>query len=1225
MDKRIFVKKREQYGQEAVDLRDSLNREFALELKKVEVYVIYDVYGIDEPTFELAKQSVFSEVMIDEVFDEVNLQEASYFAYEVLPAQYDQRADSAMQAIALLNQNSTVLVRSGKLVTFDKALTKAQLEQVEKYLVNPIEARKKDLSILEFSLDSTPKPLKDLTGFTTYNDDELLALKQELSLAMNLEDLRFTQDYFASEHRDPTETEIYVLDCYWSDHCRHTTFETVLDDVTIESALFQEEMQEAFDRYLAVREELGSTHKPITLMDMASIIGKYHVRVLKDEHIEVSEEINACSFFTTINNKGKQERWLIQFKNETHNHPSEIEPFGGASTCIGGAIRDPLSGRSYVYQAMRVSGSGNVLQKREETLANKLPQVTISKGTAHGNSSYGNQIGLATTYVRELYDDSYVAKHMEVGAVVGAVKEGDYKRSSLVAGDIVVMIGGRTGRDGIQGASGSSVEHTSDSLETAASQVQKGNAPEERKLQRLFRRPEITTLIKKCNDFGAGGVCVAIGELAEGIEIHLDKVLVKYKGLNPTELAISESQERMAVAIDKKDYDAFVQACEEENIEYAHVATITNRRRLEMYYETQKVVDMGADFLATAGVRQHATATLVDNCAENPFVHKPVTKKAVLEELASLNVTCQKGLAQKFDSSIGVTTVLMPFAGKHQLTPVQASVQALPTLHSTSDTATILTYGFIPKISHYSPFLSAIYAVLESVAKVYAVGGNKDSLYFSFQEYFEKLGKDSQKWGKVTQALLGSVYAQQEIGRPSIGGKDSMSGTFNHLNVVETLISFACTPVKIADVITPELKTVGNKLYYVPVVRDEKGFPNIQATLASYEQVHQLIKEKKVVSAYVQEEGSLVASLVKMAVGNGLGFTLEKEHALDFDVASLVLESTEELPFELVGHVCKNTDIVVNGIQLDYEELYQAYTNTLNEIYPLYQNTEKGLVENIVTENKQRFVYPEFVENVQVVIPVFPGTNCEYDSQRAFIEAGATAKTVVIRNQKAGDIESSVQEFVTAIKESHIIMFPGGFSSGDEPDGSAKFIVNFLKNEDVKAAIHEHLAAKKLILGICNGFQALIKSGLLPYGEIRELQPSDLTLYRNDSYAHISTTAFTRVANTNSPWTQDLTIGEMHEVVFSHGEGRLVGDSLEQFKHLAAFQYCDFDGNATLNGKFNPNGSQLAIEGLVSENGLILGKMGHSERYYETLYKTNTIHKKQDIFTNGVNYFKGGK
>ena len=689
-NKRIFVKKRNGYNKEELQLRDNLNLEFNLGLDSVELYVIYDVFNIDEETYELAKTSVFSEIVVDEVFEDIELNDGKYFAYEVLPAQYDQRADSAKESIRLLNSKSKATVRSGKLVLFNKELTDEQLELVESYLVNPIEARKKDLSILDFTLDSTPKPLKDLAGFLEFDKDALLGLKKEFSLAMNIEDLVFIQDYFKKEGRVPTETEIYVLDCYWSDHCRHTTFETVLDEVKIESELFQKEMQDAFDYYLNVRDELNRNDKPITLMDMASIIGKYHVKVLKDENIEVSEEINACSFFTTIENNGEKERWLIQFKNETHNHPSEIEPFGGASTCIGGAIRDPLSGRSYVYQAMRISGSGNVLQKREDTLKHKLPQVDIAKGTAHGNSSYGNQIGLATTFVRELYDDSYVAKHMEVGAVVGAVKDGDYKRETLVDGDIVVMIGGRTGRDGIQGASGSSVEHTNDSLNTMSSQVQKGNAPEERKLQRLFRKPEVTRLIKKCNDFGAGGVCVAIGELSDGIEIHLEKVLTKYQGLNATELATSESQERMAVAIDKKDYETFIRECEKENIEYAHVANVTNRRRLEMYYNDEKVVDMSADFLETSGVRQKSTVTMKDNTAANPFLNKEVTRENILSELGELNVTCQKGLAQKFDSSIGVTTVLMPFAGKHKLTPVQASVQALPTLHTTSDTATIL-------------------------------------------------------------------------------------------------------------------------------------------------------------------------------------------------------------------------------------------------------------------------------------------------------------------------------------------------------------------------------------------------------------------------------------------------------------------------------------------------------------------------------------------------------
>ncbi|OOR99251.1 phosphoribosylformylglycinamidine synthase [Haemophilus paracuniculus] len=1219
MNKRIFVRKKADYRQESEGLRQGLNQAYQLGLNQLDSYIIYDIYQISEQTYQQAKTSVFSEVMVDEVFENLDLVEGKYFAYETLPAQYDQRADSAMQSIRLLDTQSQAVVRSGKVIVFDKALTAEQLAKVSQYLVNPIEAREKDMQSLAFSMDSTPKPLKDLTGFNAFSEAELTALKAEMSLAMPLEDMQFIQQYFRSEQRDPTETEIYVLDCYWSDHCRHTTFETVLDSIEIQSALFRQEMQSAFEDYLAFRQGLNS-EKPITLMDMASVVGKYHRNVLQDSTIEVSEEINACSFFTTIENNGKPEQWLIQFKNETHNHPSEIEPFGGASTCIGGAIRDPLSGRSYVYQAMRVSGSGNILQKREDTLAHKLPQVEISTGTAKGNSSYGNQIGLATTYVKELYDDSYVAKHMEVGAVVGAVKVGDFKRESPASGDIVILIGGRTGRDGIQGASGSSVVHTNDSLETASSQVQKGNPIEERKLQRLFRNPAVTRLIKKCNDFGAGGVCVAIGELAEGIEIHLDKVQVKYQGLNATELATSESQERMAVVIDPKDYDQFVAECIKENIEYAHVATITDRRRLEMFYFGEKVVDMGADFLATSGVRQHANAVLVDNAAANPFQPKPFSKSALLAELASLNVACQKGMAQQFDSSIGATTVLMPFAGKHQLTPVQASVQALPTLYSTSDTATILTYGFIPAISHYSPFLSSIYAVLESLAKVYAVGGNKESLYFSFQEYFEKLGKDPHKWGKVTQALLGSIYAQKAIGCPSIGGKDSMSGTFNDLNVVETLISFACTPVKIADVITPELKKAGNKLYFVPVVKDERGYPDVAKTVANYEQIHQLIKQQAVVSVYVLEQASLAASLVKMAIGTDLGFTIQSENALDFAPASLVLEATGDLPFELIGEVSDRFQI--NGENFTRGEIENAYLQTFEAIYPLYQNTNKGNCENLAAQGKTKRYYPEFVENVKVVIPVFPGTNCEYDSEKAFRDVGASTQTVLIRNKREGDIEQSIDELVQAIETAHIIMFPGGFSSGDEPDGSAKFIVNVLKNAKVKQAIHQHLAQQKLILGICNGFQALIKSGLLPYGEIRDLDDNDLTLYHNDSHRHISTTARTRVANTNSPWTQGFELNQIHEVIFSHGEGKLVGVDVEKFKHLTAFQYCDFDGNASEHGKFNPNGSHYAIEGLISENGLILGKMGHSERYGTGLYKTHTISDRQDIFKNGVAYFQ---
>lgn len=1222
MDKRIFVKKRDGYNKEALDLKYNLNIEYNLGIKDLELYIIYDIYNINEKTYELAKNSVFSEVMIDEVVEDIILQDGRYFAYETLPAQYDQRADSAVQCVSLLDNNSKITVRSGKLIIFDRVLNQDEMDKVKKYLVNPIESRVKDLSILSFSMSSEMKKMKDLKGFSSFSKDELIDLKNKMSLAMNIEDLIFIQDYFKNEGRTPTETEIYVLDCYWSDHCRHTTFETVLDDIKIESELFQKEMQSAFDIYLNVRKELNIT-KPITLMDMASIFGKYHKRVLNDKNIEVSEEINACSFFTDIENNGKIEKWLIQFKNETHNHPTEIEPFGGASTCVGGAIRDPLSGRSYVYQAMRVTGCGNILQKREETLKHKLPQVDISTKATSGYSSYGNQIGLATTYVKELYDDSYVAKHMEVGAVVGAVKYGDFKRETPVKDDIVILIGGRTGRDGIQGASGSSLIHTNDSLETASSQVQKGNAIEERKIQRLFRKPEVTKLIKKCNDFGAGGVCVAIGELSDGIEIHLDKVLLKYEGLNPTEIATSESQERMAIVISPNDYEIFIKECEKENIEYSKVATITDRRRLEMYYYDDKVMDLSADFLATSGVRQHSKATLCDNDGSNPFENKIVSKENVLNELSSLNVACQKGIAQRFDASIGATTVLMPFSGKNQLTPVQAGIQALPTIHSTSDTATILSYGFIPKISHYSPFLSSIYAVLESVAKVYAVGGDKSNLYFSFQEYFEKLGKDSKKWGKVTQSLLGTIYAQNEIGCPSIGGKDSMSGTFNDLNVVETLISFACTPVKIKNVISPELKTIGNYIYYIPIVKNSKGYPEIKETLKSYELINEFIKSGKILSAYVQEEGSVVSSLVKMAVGNGLGFTVNKENILNFDPASIVVESNCELPFKKIGMVSE--EISINGIKFDYDEIYNAYTKTLNKIYPLYQNLDCGNCENLSNDKNEKKYYKEYIENVNVLIPIFPGTNCEYDVEKAFIDAGTTTKTVIFRNKKEDDIEKSIEELVNGIKDAHIIMIPGGFSSGDEPDGSAKFIVNVLKNEKVKDAIHKHLDDKKLILGICNGFQALIKSGLIPYGRIKSLTEDDLTLYRNDSYHHISTSAITRVANLNSPWTQDFEIGQLHEIMFSHGEGKLVGNNIEKFKDLCAFQYCDFEGNASSNGKFNPNGSLYAIEGMISEDGLVLGKMGHSERYGTGLYKNKTIKGIQNIFRNGVNYFKGEK
>ena len=1223
MDKRIFVRKREQYRQEEEKLVEELFRSLSIPVKSAAIYQIYDVYSIEEEVLKRAEQSVFSEVMVNEVFEELPLQEGFYFAYETLPAQFDQRADSAMQCIRLLDTESKAFVRSGTLIVFDRALSPLELEKISKYLVNPIESREKDMSLLSFSPDAERKEMRDMSGFRRLSTEALAALKTEMNLSLLMEDLLFIQEFYRREERDPSETELYVLDCYWSDHCRHTTFETVLDKISVESEHFQKEMEEALQEYLSLRKELG-TEKPVTLMDMATIVGKYHRIILKDQTVEVSSENNACSFFTTVPHDGKEEQWLIQFKNETHNHPTEIEPFGGASTCIGGAIRDPLSGRSFVYQAMRISGAGNILKGREKTLPNKLPQAEISKKAMQGYSSYGNQIGLATSFVRELYDDSYVAKHMEVGAVVGASPVENVRRELPAPGDIVVLIGGRTGRDGIQGASGSSVVHTSASLHTMASQVQKGNAPEERKIQRLFRRPEVSRLIKKCNDFGAGGVAVAIGEISPGMEIHLDKVLLKYQGLNATEIAISESQERMAVVVSEKDYASFVKACEEENIEYAHVATVTDKNRLEMFMGKEKVVDLKASFLETSGVRQHREAVLRDHPEENPFLHKSFHKEQAVQELSEKNVASQKGLATNFDSSIGATTVVMPFTGKEELTPVQASVHALPTLGFDSDVATVLTYGFIPKISHYSPFLSALYSVLLSVAKVYAVGGDRKTLYLSCQEYFEKLGTDKKKWGMATEALLGALHAERALGISAIGGKDSMSGTFNDLHVVETLISFACSTVKVDQVLTPELKNCGNTLYFLPVVKDEKGFPNIAETVAQYDLLHGYILEKKVCSVYVLEEGSAFSALYKMAVGNDLGFHVTMEELSDFQPGSMVIEArVTDLPFRKIGTV--EEDILANGEPLDKETLRRAYTGTFEKLYPEYVNLEKGNCENLSKETEREFFSPEKVEQVKVLIPVFPGTNCEYDSARAFQKEGAEVETVIIRNKREHDLKESMEEFVEKLKGAHILMFVGGFSSGDEPDGSAKFIVNFLRNEKVKEAVHSHLKKKRLILGICNGFQALLKSGLLPYGEIRDLTEEDLTLYHNDCMHHVSTTAFTRVANTNSAWTRHFRLGEMHDVVFSHGEGKLVGKSIEKWKHLAAFQYADFDGNASLNGKFNPNGSLYGIEGMVSEDGLILGKMGHSERYGEGLYRNRRIPNPQNLFYSGIQYFKGAK
>ena len=1228
MDKRVFVEKKPGFQLEAAGMLKDLNENLNLHLSGLRVVLIYDVFNIAEEDLEKAQKTVFTEAMVDDLV-EPDLKGKCILAIETLPGQYDQRADSAMQCVRLLNPKSECVITTGKVIIFNEQLSAEDLTRVEHYVVNPIETRIKNMDVMEIDQNVEVTPLEVFEGFNDMDEDDIHQFVADKGLAMSDEDLKMVQDYFKDEEkRIPTETEVRVLDTYWSDHCRHTTFETELTRIEFTTELFNEQIQDAFDRYLEMRAATGRTEKPITLMDMATINSRYLRSLGKCDDVEVSDEINACSVFVPVDHDGETETWLLQFKNETHNHPTEIEPFGGASTCIGGAIRDPLSGRSYVYQAMRITGSGDVFTPLAKTIPGKLPQRIISKKSAHGNSSYGNQIGLPTTYVRELYDEGYVAKHMEVGAVVGAVKAENVKRLKPEKGDVIILLGGKTGRDGIGGATGSSKEHTTTSLEKCASEVQKGNAPEERKIQRLFRNPECTALIKKCNDFGAGGVSVAIGELADGLDIDLDKVRTKYAGLNATEVAISESQERMAVVVAKADEQKFMELAAAENLEAYVVATVTDTNRLVMTFNGQKVVDISRDFINTSGARQKAVADIATLKGDSPFVSKPLTHENILNTLKDVNVACQKGLGEMFDASIGSTTVLMPYGGKTQLTPTQASVQKLPLMDGKTTTCSILAYGFIPAIMKYSCFVGAMDSVLISMAKTVAAGGSLEHVYFSFQEYFEKLNKVPAKWGKVSEALLGTINVLDHFDKCAIGGKDSMSGTFNDYHVPPTLISFACSTADTKKIVSPELKQTGHLLgVYLPHI-NEAGYPDLDSYKQIFVDVEKKTQAGLIHSAYVVEEGGILSALFKMSFGNRLSFRLDTNvDLLKLVPGAIVVESDnmfEDEHYHQLG-VVNVGPYIVNGITLHEHDVLNAYTSTFDDIYPRTSVEEKK-AQNVSSTTHKTFKASKTVDEVKVLVPVFPGTNCEYDTKRAFEEEGASVEVFVFRNLDEQAILDSIDELADKIKGVQILAFPGGFSSGDEPDGSAKFIVNVLQNAKIKAAIKEFRANDGLILGICNGFQALIKSGLLPYGDIRTLDDSDCTLYRNDINRHISTIVTTRVASDNSPWLCGMEVGSTHSIPVSHGEGKFVC-SEEHLQTLIengqiAFQYCGEDGNAAVNPLGNVNGSTWAIEGIVSEDGHVLGKMGHSERYCEDVFRNIPGNKKQSIFRNGVQYFK---
>ena len=1242
---RIFVEKYPEFQVEAASLKAELNENLQLDLQSLRLLNVYDLFGFTPELLEKSRYSVFGEIVTDKVSDECDLTGTRYIAVEYLPGQFDQRAASAVDCVHLIDPKADVRIKSSKLIILSGDTDDATIAKIKHYYINAVESREKDLSKLTDAESAAVKPVPVLDGFTKMTDADLEPFCRKMGLAMNADDLREVVKYFTEEGRDPNETELRILDTYWSDHCRHTTFTTELEEIGVEESFMKEDIDGTLNLYLKMRKELGREHKGLNLMDMATIGGRYLRKAGLLDDMEVSEENNACSIYVDVDVDGRLEKWLLMFKNETHNHPTEIEPFGGAATCLGGAIRDPLSGRSYVYQAMRVTGAGDIYKPVAETLQGKLPQCVITKKAAHGYSSYGNQIGLATTHVREIYDEGYTAKRLEVGAVVGAVKADKVRRESPKPGDVVLMLGGRTGRDGIGGATGSSKEHTEESLETCGSEVQKGNAPEERKLQRLFRRPEVTKLIKKSNDFGAGGVSVAIGELTDGLDIYLDRVPVKYNGLNATELAISESQERMSVVVEAKDEAEFMEYCHSENIEVTHVADVTDTERMRMFYGDKIVADLQRKFIDSAGAKHFAKAEIAAVEEKNPFCRKvegETLKEKLLNNLSDANVVSQKGLIEMFDSSIGRSTVLMPYGGELQLTETQVSVQKLPT-DGYTDTASMMAFGFNPVISKWSPYHGAAYSMVEACAKVVAAGGRYEKMRFSCQEYFERMTHDPKVWGKPMSALLGSLKMQVALGLPSIGGKDSMSGTFEHINVPPTLISFGITTVDAKNVISPELKWEGNRLWLVKHTPLDNYMPDVDQLKKNWAFVEEQIAGGNAVSAWAVGFGGVAEGLCKMSFGNSFGVDVNvpEEDLFNYSYGSIILETEADIKFEnaqFLGTVTAgvNDSLRINSKNIPMESLLESAFDRYEKVYPATSTPDmkrllpKGMegVKPLKAKKIDLKYKGEKIAEPVAYLPVFPGTNCDYDTAKAFRKAGAKVKTSVFRNLTEQDVFDSIDEMKKNIDECQILMFCGGFSAGDEPDGSGKFIANVLNNEKIAAAIEALIARGGLILGICNGFQALVKSGLLPYGHLGTVTKDSPTLFRNDINRHISQIAFTRVASVNSPWLAGMNIGDTYAIPVSHGEGKFVVNE-ELAKELfengqVAFQYAEpVDEGVSMHSPYNPNGSYYAIEGIISKNGQILGKMGHSERYENNLFKNIAANLEQPLFENAVKYFRG--
>ena len=1249
--KSIFVEKKEGFNVEGKSLLEDFKTNLRVEsLENVRVVNKYILGKVNEEDYKKSLYSVFSEKTVDNLYEEkipMDNEEIA-FAVEYLPGQYDQRADSASECYALLTAGERIEVKTAKVIILKGNLKEEEVQKIKHYYINPVDSREVDVYSKELlSGLEDPADVEIINGFIQKNDEEIASYHKELGLAMSVNDLLMIRDYFKNEERDPSITEIKVIDTYWSDHCRHTTFSTAIENVEIEEGKLNNPLIKSYNAYLKSRDFVygKETTRDENLMDIAVIVMKEMRKKGLLEDLDVSEEINACSINVNIETDKGNEEYLVMFKNETHNHPTEIEPFGGAATCLGGAIRDPLSGRTYVYQAMRVTGAADPTVEIDETLNGKLPQRTIVLGAAHGYSSYGNQIGLATGQVSEIYHPNYVAKRMEVGAVIAAAPKENVVREEPKASDLVILLGGRTGRDGIGGATGSSKEHTEESINTCGAEVQKGNPPTERKIQRLFRNEKVAKMIKRCNDFGAGGVSVAIGELTRGLDINLDMVPKKYEGLDGTEIAISESQERMAVVVNKEDAKEFISLSAEENLEAIVVAEVTDTERLRMFWRGEKIVDLKREFLDTNGARQ-TTDVKVELPKEYPLAigEEVNVKERWMKTLTELNVASQKGLVERFDSTIGSGTVMMPFGGKYALTPAEGMAAKIPVLNGESKDATLMSYGFNPELGMWSPYHMAYYAVIESVTKIAAMGGDYRKIRLTFQEYFERLGNNPSRWGKPFAALLGAYQAQSDLGLPAIGGKDSMSGSFGQLDVPPTLVSFAVAVEKASKIVSNELKKVGSKLVLLMAEKNDDYTLNVETFKNNLEALYKLTSNKKVLSASTVRFGGIAETLSKISFGNKIGIKfngLSKEELFGLNYGSVIVEvATDEdlnkafegCSYKVIGETIEKPVIISEEYDFTFniDDLISVYEKKLSKVFKIATEKSQESVPEIKVEEK-KIILPSSpsikTAKPRVIIPVFPGTNCEYDCNRAFTKAGAETTELVFKNYSKSALLESIEALEKQIRESQIIMIPGGFSAGDEPDGSGKFIATIFRNERIKDAVNDLLKNRDgLVLGICNGFQALIKLGLVPYGEIVDIEEDMATLTYNNINRHMSSIIRTKITSNKSPWFSEVNVGDIHNVAISHGEGRFIANE-ELLRQLItndqiATQYVDLEGNVSLDMPFNPNGSVLGIEGITSPDGRVLGKMGHSERIGEDLYVNVPGNFDQKIFESGVKYFR---